>query len=190
MPVHSFSGRNPSLVRDALIPISRATSVPSTVPSPACQWLSQALHRLLRSPLARLALLHHRCPAPAPHLTIFLREHPPTPSRKRAPRRRGGATSFTPMDWTLEAQAHRISRASGSVPSHAFCTSSVQFFAPSFLLHPCSMASHRCHCWRLRYGGSHRGEEVLFAGVDLLHYIPIPGLKIATQILLRIWDAV
>jgi len=34
------------------------------------------------------------------------------------------------------------------------------------------------------------GHEVLFASVDLLHYIPIPGLEIAAQTLLRIWDAV
>jgi hypothetical protein len=34
------------------------------------------------------------------------------------------------------------------------------------------------------------GHEVLFVGVDLLHYIPIPGLEIAAQTLLRIWDAV
>lgn len=34
------------------------------------------------------------------------------------------------------------------------------------------------------------GHEVLFAGADLLHYVPIPGLEIAAQTLLRIWDAV
>lgn len=32
------------------------------------------------------------------------------------------------------------------------------------------------------------GHEILFAGVDLLHYIPIHGLEIAAQNLLRIWD--
>jgi hypothetical protein len=30
------------------------------------------------------------------------------------------------------------------------------------------------------------GHQVLFASVDLLHYIPIPGLEIAAQTLLRI----
>jgi hypothetical protein len=34
------------------------------------------------------------------------------------------------------------------------------------------------------------GHEVLFTGVDLLQFAPVPGLDIAGKILLGIWDAV
>ena len=34
------------------------------------------------------------------------------------------------------------------------------------------------------------GHEVLFTGVDLLQFSPVPGLDIAGKILLSIWDAV
>ena len=34
------------------------------------------------------------------------------------------------------------------------------------------------------------GHEVLFTGVDLLQYVPVPGLDLAGNILLSIWDAV
>ena len=34
------------------------------------------------------------------------------------------------------------------------------------------------------------GHEVLFTGVDLLQFVPVPGLDIAGKILLGIWDAV
>jgi abelson tyrosine-protein kinase 1 len=32
-------------------------------------------------------------------------------------------------------------------------------------------------------------HEVLFVGVDLLDLAPVPGLKLAAQLLLNIWDA-
>jgi abelson tyrosine-protein kinase 1 len=34
------------------------------------------------------------------------------------------------------------------------------------------------------------GHEVLFTGVDLLQFAPVPGLDTAGKILLGIWDAV
>ena len=34
------------------------------------------------------------------------------------------------------------------------------------------------------------GHEVLFTGVNLLQFAPVPGLNIAGNILLSIWDAV
>ncbi|KAH8978454.1 kinase-like domain-containing protein [Lactarius hatsudake] len=34
------------------------------------------------------------------------------------------------------------------------------------------------------------GHESLFAGVDLLQFVPVPGLELAGKILLNIWDAV
>ena len=34
------------------------------------------------------------------------------------------------------------------------------------------------------------GHEVLFTGVDLLQFAPVPGLDVAGNILLSIWDAV
>jgi hypothetical protein len=34
------------------------------------------------------------------------------------------------------------------------------------------------------------GHEVLFTGVDLLQFAPVPGLDVAGNILLGIWDAV
>jgi hypothetical protein len=34
------------------------------------------------------------------------------------------------------------------------------------------------------------GHEVLFTGVDLLKFAPVPGLDVAGKILLSIWDAV
>ena len=34
------------------------------------------------------------------------------------------------------------------------------------------------------------GHEVLFTGVDLLQFAPVPGLDLAGKILLSIWDAV
>jgi hypothetical protein len=34
------------------------------------------------------------------------------------------------------------------------------------------------------------GHEVLFTGVDLLQFAPVPGLDVASNILLSIWDAV
>ena len=34
------------------------------------------------------------------------------------------------------------------------------------------------------------GHEVLFTGVDLLQFAPVPGLNVAGNILLSIWDAV
>ena len=34
------------------------------------------------------------------------------------------------------------------------------------------------------------GHEVLFTGVDLLQYVPVPALNVAGNILLSIWDAV
>lgn len=32
-------------------------------------------------------------------------------------------------------------------------------------------------------------HEILFAGVDLLRFAPIPGLELAGRTLLEIWDA-
>ena len=34
------------------------------------------------------------------------------------------------------------------------------------------------------------GHEVLFAGVDLLRFAPVPGLELVGKTLLNIWDAV
>lgn len=34
------------------------------------------------------------------------------------------------------------------------------------------------------------GHEALFVGVDLVHFVPVPGLEIAARTLLNIWDAV
>ena len=34
------------------------------------------------------------------------------------------------------------------------------------------------------------GHEVLFTGVDLLQFAPVPGLNVVGNILLSIWDAV
>ena len=34
------------------------------------------------------------------------------------------------------------------------------------------------------------GHEILFTGVDLLQFAPVPGLNTAGKILLSIWDAV
>ena len=34
------------------------------------------------------------------------------------------------------------------------------------------------------------GHEVLFTGVDFLQYAPVPGLDVAGNMLLSIWDAV
>jgi abelson tyrosine-protein kinase 1 len=34
------------------------------------------------------------------------------------------------------------------------------------------------------------GHEVLFTGVDLLQFAPVPGLNTAGTILLNIWDAI
>jgi hypothetical protein len=34
------------------------------------------------------------------------------------------------------------------------------------------------------------GHEVLFTGVDLLQFAPVPGLNVAGNILLGIWEAV
>ncbi|KAH9008297.1 kinase-like domain-containing protein, partial [Lactarius deliciosus] len=34
------------------------------------------------------------------------------------------------------------------------------------------------------------GHELLFVGVDLLQFVPVPGLELAGKILLNIWDAV
>ena len=34
------------------------------------------------------------------------------------------------------------------------------------------------------------GHEALFTGVDLLKFAPVPGLDVAGNILLSIWDAV
>jgi abelson tyrosine-protein kinase 1 len=34
------------------------------------------------------------------------------------------------------------------------------------------------------------GHEALFIGVDLVHFVPVPGLEIAARTLLNIWDEV
>ena len=34
------------------------------------------------------------------------------------------------------------------------------------------------------------GHEALFTGVDLLQFVPVPGLNTAGTILLNIWDAI
>ena len=34
------------------------------------------------------------------------------------------------------------------------------------------------------------GHEALFTGVDLLKFVPVPGLDLAGKMLLSIWDAV
>jgi hypothetical protein len=34
------------------------------------------------------------------------------------------------------------------------------------------------------------GHEALFTGVDLLQFVPVPGLTLLESILLNIWDAI
>jgi abelson tyrosine-protein kinase 1 len=34
------------------------------------------------------------------------------------------------------------------------------------------------------------GHEALFTGVDLLQFVPVPGLDVAGKVLLNIWDAI
>ena len=167
----SFAGRDPSPVRDALTPISRTTSAPSsTIPQPS-------------PPVA----VSSSSPAHSSQTSPEPEERTPTPTSTWWSHK-----PHTPRPWTEPSKRKR------TVPPEQMeayvHTRSVRHISKVWFL----TFTHTSHTLKRAIdavagvlgAAAAIGHEVLFTGVDLLQYIPIPGLEIAAQTLLRIWDAV
>ncbi|KAH9985258.1 hypothetical protein BJV77DRAFT_1084863 [Russula vinacea] len=163
--LHSFTGRDPSPVRNALIPMSRATSAPSSIPQssplPVALSSSSPPTIVVGSPRSTTpSLFRARSPSQPEEDTTTpastwwsQRIHPPRPWAEPSKRKR------TVPPQQAEAYVHTRSRAIDAIGSVLGTVAAI-------------------------------GHEALFIGVDLLSFVPVPGLDIAAQTLLRIWDAV
>jgi abelson tyrosine-protein kinase 1 len=181
-PLHSLTQPDTSLLRDGLIPVSRVTSAPA-------------------APQSSTALL--------PSVPSFLsfRSRSRSPSRKSSPEASYASDKEQPSTLMSSWLDHRLNSprpwSENSKRKRTLPPQQVEGYVHtrSVRLHsrhpPTNLKSSLTRPQRVVEAvagvlGTAAGvtHEVLFAGVDLLRFSPIPGLELLGHTLLNIWEAV